>query len=85
LKTIFLCISQAAETTLPNKVKWHTSKEKVNGALLTLYSDVLPHELLTYAEWVKGDAIVYYPTAVDMSLIDEAGHQTAGCSKCGLG
>ena len=53
--------------------------------MLTLYSDVLPHELLTYAEWVKGDAIVYYPTAVDMSLIDEAGHQIAGCSKCGLG
>jgi hypothetical protein len=51
--------------------------EKANEALLTLYSDVLPHELLTEAEWVKDDAVVYYPkiTAVNASVIDDAGHQ----------
>ena len=69
---------QPAEISLPNKVTWHTSMENASDALLTIYSDVLPYELLTDVGWVKDDGVLYYPkiTAVNASVIDEADHQT---------
>jgi len=68
---------QAAEIVLPNKVTWRAPMEKVDKALLTIYSEVLPHELLREADWVKDDAVLYHPTVtvVNASVIDEAGHQ----------
>lgn len=71
-------LRQAAEMALPNKVTWHTSMKKIDKALLTIYSDVLPHELLADVEWVKDDAVLYHPkvTAVNVSVIDVADHQT---------
>jgi hypothetical protein len=43
-----------------------------------VYADVLPDELLQEVEWMKDDAVLYYPriTAVNASVIDEADHQT---------
>lgn len=69
---------QAAEIALPNKITWRAEMENVSRALLTVYNDVLPHELLQDVEWVVDDAILYYPkvTAVNASVIDEPDHQT---------
>lgn len=77
---------QAAEIVLPNKLTWRASMEKVDKALLTPYTDVLPHELLGEVEWVKDDSILYHPkvTAVNASVIDKAGHQTYSAGKDAL-
>lgn len=64
---------QAAEIVKPNKINWRVPMEKITQALLTLYSNVLPDELLQEVEWVKNDTILYHPTivAINASVIDQ--------------
>lgn len=64
---------QAAEIVKPNKVTWRAPMEKITQALLTLYANVLPDELLQEVEWVKDDTTLYHPNiaALNVSVIDQ--------------
>ena len=68
---------QAANVAQPQYLTWRTAMKKIDVALLTIYSNVLPHELLGEAKWVLDDAVLYSPTvkAVKATVIDERKRQ----------